>query len=118
MQSPEIEGTRNLIWIEEHSYDAKGNLTAKTVNGHQTINTYHPDGALHTTTDPLGRVTRLEDYYRNIPRLETRADGVELRRSVLPTGLISAETNGRGFTTYIRIRSTQSHCRDRQTASR
>ena len=99
VEGPGIDGTRNMSWVEEQTYDSKGNQLSKTVNGYTTSSTYHPDGALHTVTDPLGRITRLEDYYRNIPRLEVRADGVELRRMVLPTGLVGTETNGRGFTT-------------------
>lgn len=78
----------------ERSFDARGNVQWTRTLGRtdQTTYTRNADGTVATVTDPLLRVTRLESYYRGVPRREVKEEGVVITRTVDAAGNVTSET--------------------------
>jgi YD repeat-containing protein len=86
----------------DRTYDNKGQLQKIVEYGITTEFEYHPEGDLWKrirTKDGQQIVSKYENFYRGIPRTETRPDGVILTREVNPSGTIASEYNGRSFKT-------------------
>jgi YD repeat-containing protein len=74
---------------------------------------YAADGTINKVRDGKGNETRIEDWYRGVPRLVTNADGTTHRMAVDANGWITSTTDPLGQTTaYLhdqmgRIREVQ-----------
>ncbi|HGM5043367.1 TPA: sugar-binding protein [Stenotrophomonas maltophilia] len=60
---------------------------------------YAADGTIGAVIDGRGNVSRVEDWYRGVPRLFTQGDGFSSRMTVDGNGWITSMTNQLGFTT-------------------
>lgn len=74
-----------------NTYDDRGNLTSKDVNGVVTHYTYHSSGALSTQTDPNGNIRTYTNYDFGIPKTETGPEGFTVSRTV-ENGFTTSET--------------------------
>ena len=92
--------TRNGVEIRDNTYNDIGQLTQQKRFGDDYESyTYHADGNVHTVTDALDRVYKLENYYRGNPRRIVRPDGNDLEATFDTNGWLERVTNARGYTT-------------------
>ncbi len=59
---------------------------------------YDTNGNLTRTHDIHDLGINYEDFYRGVPRKEMHEEGVAVTRTVNPTGTVSSETDGKGYT--------------------
>jgi hypothetical protein len=71
-----------------------GNLKFETNDGVRTDYSYNPDGTLSTKTNARGYSTTYSSYYRNIPQVENRPEGVAINRSVDYFGNVTSQSDG------------------------
>ena len=97
------EETIQGIGTISRSYYPNGRLASLERYGVTTHYTYHPTGDLETETNARGYTTSYSDYYRGIPREESREVGpgrvISISCEVNDTGTVASRTNGRGHTT-------------------
>ncbi|ODN43252.1 RHS repeat domain-containing protein [Piscirickettsia litoralis] len=77
------------------TYDSRGNLTSKTVNGVTTKYTYS-HGNLATVTNALGYTTSFSDYKMGLPQTITDAEGHVSHRVVNNDGTVASVTDAMG----------------------
>ncbi len=81
------------------SFDSRGNLIAKTVDGVTTNYTYDSQGNIASISYPRGLVHLFSNYFRGLPQTEYQPEGINIYRVVSQAGNVVSETNGNGFTT-------------------
>lgn len=99
-----LEESRSLNGVQSlrTEYDNASLLPYRVFGfGDQLLSSYsyHLDGAPKSITDSADNTTRLDDWWRGVPRTVTFADGRTQRATVNPDGTISGSEDENGFVT-------------------
>lgn len=95
MSSKRVSG----IGETTYSYNSNGKVRSRTHFGVTTTYSYDSSGNVSIITDANQYQTRLEDYYRGVPRRVVYPDGTTLTRTVNSSGTIASVRDAEGYQT-------------------
>lgn len=96
---PKSKSTSSISGKIENIYNNKGKVSRTSEYGVTTQYSYHIDGSLASRTDPVGRVTRFDNYDYGVPTKTTYADLSVTEQSLNSFGDIISVTDQLGRVT-------------------